>query len=136
MSLTERAFDELWNVEVDFKLSDSGLPVAWSYSLCPSAKKYAEWANKLCSTISEDPSPVGVNQAMLQLTKTYFGWRSVVPKQHRDYIGDRGHVCVFQVFVYFFQRLREVELTISPQVIVIQRQPQYQIDGIFLGEED
>lgn len=138
MSVSDYEFDKLWEeVEFEFKSSDSDLPSTWSFSLCPSARKFAEWANALCSKICEDPSPVGVNQALLQLTKTYYGWLRLVPKQHRNYIGDRGHVCIYQVWLHFLQRLIEVELNILPQVIIVQPRPQYQqVDDIWLGEED
>ena len=134
MSFGDRTFDDLWNGEEEFELVDWVLPLVGSAGFCRYAKKFAEWAHELFSEMTKDPTVLRINQAMLLLMKKYFDWYSSVPERHRDCAGDKEHVCIFKVFHFYYQRLRTVELSLSPPILY--EPPPPRIAGIFLGEEE
>jgi hypothetical protein len=109
------AFDTLWQRQHDFKFE---LPEE-EEELCTYAQHFALWAEELYQEEVEAPSHVGINQKMLMLLKKYFEWRTVVPKMHRDRIGERGHVCIFHILERSYHRLKVLELTLAPPMLFL-----------------
>ncbi len=107
---------------------------------CSFAQRFAGWVNELFATMITDPTIVSVNQAKILLVDKYFEWRAVVPKSHRARLGKTGHHCLYQVFEQSYERLKVIELSLTPPMLFIPPpptpKPPPQIAGIFLGELD
>jgi hypothetical protein len=124
-------FNSLWNRFDDFEFAEP------QPNQCRFALKFAEWAEEYCR-IGEDASIVSVNQAKVMLLDKYFEWYNVVPRSHRRRIGSSGHVCIYQVFMGCYERLKLAELTLMPPLLLLPSKPPPppQIAGIFLGDID
>jgi len=109
-------FETLWNRYEDLELPET------EPKSCPYAKIFAEWADELCN-VTKEPDIVSVNQAKILLLDKYFEWYNAVPKKHRQRIGDRGHICLYQVFMRSYERLRQAELEITPPMLFIPPPP-------------
>lgn len=130
----------MWNRDWDIQIPPS------QPDRCNFAQGFFEWANELCANASERKSTVFVNQAKVLLLDKYFEWRAFVPKSHRNRIGGSGHICVFQVFAEAYERLKVLELSITPPMLFLpptlpapsppQALPTPQIAGIFIGEDE
>jgi hypothetical protein len=140
--ISDTMFDNIFNGGSGGGLFEFQVAVA-PIILCPYALAFAEFADRLCEPEIEGPSIVGVNQAILQLTKKYFEWFNKVPKRHQYHLSENGHTCIFQVFVEAYEKLSMIELTISPPKLYIPPKPPPpappppppKIAGIFLGED-
>ena len=136
----DRNFRELWE-QHEFEVPGV------TEDLCFYAKRYSEWTAGILANVEAIGSVIAVNQGMLRITQKYFEWRTVVPKSHRNRIGEIGHTCIFHVFEAAFQKLRIIELSIVPPPLTLPPPPPppalpppppppIQIAGIFLGEDD
>lgn len=145
-------FDELWHGH-EFDLpkgtegGDAGEEAEPTY--CVYARKFNLWAEELCAGAVKDPntrSLVVINQAKVLLLDKYMEWRSFVPKKHRAYTGSY-HVCIFHIFVTAYDRLKVVELSLTPPMLFLPAPPPPlapppapppppQIAGVFIGEID
>ena len=125
-------FREISQINVGFELPEP--ETEW----CQLAQYFLDWVDWLFKKIiSEKPNIILVNQAKLLLSDKYFEWRSYAPKSHRDRIGSRGHNCIFQVFVQAYERLKLLELSLTPPKLFLPSEPPPpQIAGIFLGDLD
>lgn len=124
-------FDTLWNSLEDFELPSVELPV------CSFAQDFDRWAEELL-IITQDPTIVGVNQAKVLLLDKYWEWQRWIPRSHRQRLGRLGHICIYQVFQRTYERLRRLELSLTPPLLFLPAPPPPppQIGGIFLGEHD
>ena len=116
----------VWQEAEDFEFS----PLSEQVNICTFAQKFSEWADDLCRA-GEEPTVVSITKAKVQLLDKYYEWRSFVPKNHKDRLGNRGHICIYQVFVQTYQRLRDVELSLTPPVLFVP--PQSESGGTFIG---
>ncbi len=91
----------------DFELT-GGKP-----NLCPFAFQFSKWADDLIQ-FPEDPDILDIYQAKINLLDKYFDWYHIVPKRHRFHKGNRGHICIYQVFVKAYHELRAAELSLKP----------------------
>lgn len=132
MSL-QTSFDEIWN----------GKAPAKEPFLCPLAASFAAWANELVDRILGEPDVVAINQAKVLLVDRFFEYRNYAPKKHRVISNSGGgHICIFQVFEEHYERLKAVELALTPPLLflpeppreLVTAEPPVQIAGIFLGE--
>lgn len=137
------SFESLWNSHADFGQHQQDAEVP---KICSYAKKFQEWATKLCSDATSSYHQVAINQAKIFLVDRYYEWRTVVPRDHRYYIGGAragAHICIFQVFEDAYGQLRLAELGIDPPLLSLPAPPPPpeppppppQIAGIFLGEK-
>jgi hypothetical protein len=126
------SFDALWNRWRGFTFP------AQPPDLCPSAQQFAVWAEGLCNTVEQERDIVSVNQSKVLLLDRYFAYRSSVPNAHKNRIGAVGHFCIFHVFELAYNRLRIVELSITPPLLFLPPPPPPppQILGIGLGTLD
>jgi len=124
-------FNTLWDRNNDFELQE---PV----NLCRHARAFSDWADWATQVLglNNNPNIVAVNQAKVLLVDKYFEWYSVVPKRHRHRLGNRGHTCIFQVFLQVYQQLKALELSLTPPMLFLPSPPPPppQIAGIFIGE--
>jgi hypothetical protein len=130
MSTHTPLFDVIWSRFDDFEFSEE--PV----ERCPYAQAFFSWAVQVVD-VSES-SVVFLNQAKVLLVDKYFEFFSIVPKQHRYHFSPQGHVCIFQVFLEFYQRIKARELMLTPPMLFLPTPPSPppQIAGIFIGEEE
>ncbi len=116
-------------------------------SLCVYARKFSGWAEELCAGATEDHTLIGINQAKVQLLDKFFEWRTFAPKRHRNYTasnanGPTGHICIFHVFQAVYERLKVLELSLTPPMLFLPTPPPPpaspppppQIAGVFIGE--
>ncbi|HEX9987305.1 MAG TPA: hypothetical protein VGE45_02370 [Chloroflexia bacterium] len=108
------------------------------------ARKFTIWAEGLCVHVTEDPSIISINQAKVLLLDKYMEWRSFVPKRHRTYTRN-AHTCIFHVFEIAYDRLKVVELSLTPPMLFLPvpapppppplpPPPPPQIAGVFIAE--
>jgi hypothetical protein len=133
MNISPR-FETIWNSVDDFVVPRETMK--W----CPYARKFAEWSASLIS-VSQEPSLVEVNQAKVLLLDKYFEWRSHVPKSHRNRVGPGGHRCIYHVFEQTYEKLKVIELSLTPPLLFLPPPPPPppptpQIAGLFLGGLD
>lgn len=135
--MNEAYFDKVWRevTEEDFTLAEE------EEQGCIHARHFGSWADSLCQDEMAAPSHIGINQKMLLLTKKYFEWRAVVPKAHRDRVGERSHICIFHVFERAYHQLMVLELSLTPPMLFLppaRNEPparqQPEVLGITLGE--
>jgi hypothetical protein len=104
---------------------------------CTYAEQFASWAEDLCREVELKRDAVTTNQAILRLCHRYWEWFNYVGRAHRYRIGDTGHSCIFHVFQQSFNRLKVVELSLTPPLLFIPKDPPVlppiQIAGIDLG---
>jgi hypothetical protein len=119
-------YHDISNIDIDFKLPEQ------EPELCEFAQFFNSWVEWLFDEIiSEKPSVIAVNQAKILLADKYFDWRTLVPKSHRNHISYRGHNCIFQIFVQAYDRIKLVELSLTPPMLFIPPEPH--IDGTLIG---
>ena len=133
MNVQQPLFDTIWNRFDDLEFSREPA------RLCRYAEAFSDWVVQALD-VSQNPNIVAVNQAKVLLVDKYFEFFSVAPKQHRYHFSPSGHVCIFQVFIEFYQRLKTIELSLTPPMLFLPAPPPPpppppQIAGIFIGEE-
>jgi hypothetical protein len=116
-------------------------PVDEYVDYCAYAQIFHRWCGELLSQfVDSGPTPVRLAQAKVLLQDRYFGLRASVPKSHRNRMGGHGHICIFQVYEQAYQKIRLVELTLTPPQVVVptppppQAAPKPALLGITLGE--
>ena len=129
-------FNAVWSRFADFEFQPAVTPGV----LCSYAQKFAEWANELLRDTAS-ANVVSVNQAKVLLLDKYFEWHTFVPKNHRRRLDTQGHTCIYQVFKQTYERLKVVELSLTPPLLFLPSPPPApppppQIAGIFLGEDE
>lgn len=134
----DSSFGQLWHGQ-EFELpSDEEQP-----DYCVYARKFNEWAQELCISATQQSSIVSINQNKVLLLDKYMQWKASVPRRHRAYTGS-GHACLFSVFERAYDRLRVLELSLTPPMLFIPSPPvpppppppPPQIAGVFIGEVD
>lgn len=111
---------------------------------CSYARKLSAWVATLPSITNRKPDIITINQDKVQLLDKFFEWYAYVPKSHREKAGRRcGHTCIFQVFVDAYHTLKVAELSLTPPLLFLPKEPPPpplpsppQIAGIFLGDLD
>lgn len=113
----EDRFLSLWN-----SIGDLEFPEEPEDTICIFALRFQAWVDKLFASINQS-NIVSVNQAKILLTDKFFDWQRFVPQAHRQRMGIHGHTCVFQVFEIAYEKLRFVELGLTPPMIFIPQPP-------------
>src|SRR6266487_1546135 len=113
MNLEER-LKEMWGTEA---AKEETPP------LCPFAESFSQWARELVTKTLTNPSLVSINQAKILLLDKYFAWRVVVPKRHRNINQASSHLCIFDIFCENYERLKVVELSLTPPMLFIPPPP-------------
>lgn len=92
---------------------------------CGYARLFHHWGTELLvEYIHTDPTPMRLAQAKVLLVDRYFEWRSTIPKSHRMPLGEKGHICLHQVFEQFFLKIRLVQLSVMPvQIFTLPTPP-------------
>lgn len=86
---------------------------------CEYARSFAQWSVELVRTYGADDDMMRLAQAKVLLLDKYFEFRSYVPKVHKDRTAEKGHVCLYHVFVEAYRRIRMKEMTIAPPKIFV-----------------
>lgn len=136
------SFEGLWHGH-EFELPIQPEGGANEPTLCVYARKFSQWAEELCVGATTHPTLVSINQSKVLLLDKYMEWRSFTPKRHRTYTGT-AHTCIFHVFASAYDRLKVVELSLTPPMLFLPSlpppqpppPPPPQIAGVFIGELD
>jgi hypothetical protein len=129
----DASFPTLWQHHNDLVFSEQ------QPQHCEFGEQFAVWAAELIERVIDNPSVILVNQSKVLLLDKYFEWRAVVPKAHRYHLGrGNSHVCIFGVFEATYERLKRLELSLTPPLLFLPQPPPppAQIAGIFIGEEE
>ena len=107
-------------------------------SPCPYAQAFFNWGKRELN-LGRNADLIEVNQAKVLLLDKYFEFYCVIPKQHRYRVRPEGHMCVFHVFIEFYQRIKQLQLSLSPPMLFIpppppEPPPPPQLAGLFFGE--
>jgi hypothetical protein len=122
-------FSDIWRGVEEFEFKRPEEQPDW----CVFAFAFSDWIERLNQEIvTDDPTVVAVNQAKVLLIDKYFEWRSIVPKNHRNRIGEVGHTCIFHVFEQGYERLRAIELALMPPLLFSPPKPAPP-PGLYLG---
>lgn len=84
---------------------------------------YATWAKNRCHTVLASPDYIGLQHAKLDVLTRYFDFLAVVPKAHRECVSERGHRCIYHVFVETYKQLKAAELSINPPSLLLPPAP-------------
>jgi len=108
---------------------------------CEFARSFMEWGDKLLD-IKKEYTLISINQAKILLLDKFFEWYWYLPRSHRIRLNPRRHICIFQVFVPLYQRLKVIELAITPPLVFVPPEPppmkilpRPNLAGIVLGED-
>jgi len=108
---------------------------------CEYAQSFLDWGNKLLGGRRKH-NIVSINQAKILLLDKYFEWYRYVPRSHRFKMSKRGHICIFQVLVSLYNRLKVIELDVTPPMLFeplppppMKILPRPSLAGIMLGED-
>lgn len=104
-------FDSIWNRRVKFTPLPEERHIP---ERCPFAERYYSWAEPIMRNALTYATHVSINQALVQITKKYREWRNVVPKAHKNRIGEQGHICIFHVWDECCRALEAAELSLTP----------------------
>jgi hypothetical protein len=126
----ESSYREIWREAEHFQFTaaEDRPP-----NFCAHAKEFSDWMEEHCQ-VNEKTTAITISQWLLWLQAKYFDWLEAVPKAHRNYLGDQGHVCIYQVYVQHYHRLNLALLKAAPPPLS-EPSPPAQIAGIFLGED-
>lgn len=116
------AFERIWQRFSDFGFEEKPKEVEHperSPPTCEYAQAFTMTAQELCQPALDQPTHVTVNQCLLLLTKKYWEFYYVVPKRHRQQIGERGHRCIHGVFQHFYEVLKCQELRLQPPMFFL-----------------
>ena len=120
---SEPIFINIWRRYEDFEFTEPTVP------FCQYGDAFAHWAESGLF-LTNNADLIQLNQSKVLLLDRYFDFFSVVPKDHRYYFNPKNHICIFQVFVEYYRRIKTRELTLTPPT------PPPQIMGIVFGEEE
>jgi len=108
---------------------------------CEYAQSFLDWGNQLLSKTKKQ-TVVSINQVKILLLDKFFEWYRYVPRSHRLKMGQRGHICIFQVLVSLYAQLKVIELEITPPMVFeppppppMKILPRPSLAGIVLGED-
>jgi hypothetical protein len=102
-------------------------------SICIYAQRFSEWTEPLCRAIEAKPDIFEIYKAKLLLLDRFFDYRAVVPKSCRYRMNESGHRCVWHIFSEAYARIRAMELSISPPLLLPpQPAPAKEEEGVYL----
>lgn len=116
--------DALWEGAEPFHVEtmyDPVLPVA--PELCAWASELSEFCEQLIATLDETSPPVKFRQAKYLLSERYMEFRAKAPRNHRDNLGSKKHVCLYHVFIQVYEYITKVQLTAIPPQIEVKHVP-------------
>jgi hypothetical protein len=92
---------------------------------CIFGKQFEAYLQTACQDVLTNPSHISINEFYLEMFKKYMEWRTVVPKNHRNRIGERGHRCIWHAMEDYYQKVRLVELSLpSPKLYLPPELPE------------
>lgn len=128
----EDRFLKIWN-----SIGKLEIPEQPEYTICIYALRFQEWVDQLMPALDK-LDVISINQTKILLADKFFDWQRFVPQSHRHRLGIHGHTCVFQVFERAYEKLRFVELGLTPPMVFLPSEPPPKpspnLGGIFLAE--
>lgn len=119
MGFGEGDFHSLWNNVEDLEVGDP------TPNLCRFAENFTEAVETMFQTVvTNERNLISINQGMLLLQKLYWEWFNATPKRHRIHMSERGgHLCLFDVYRAAYERLKLLELAVTPPMLFIPPPP-------------
>jgi hypothetical protein len=62
--------------------------------------------------------PMRLAQAKVLATDRYLDYRAYASKAHRDKIGEKGHICLYQVWIAAMHEIRTRQLALDPPKVI------------------
>lgn len=91
---------------------------------CVHARLYEEYLTQACSEAFANPTHININEAYLDCYLKYMELRGLVPKSHRNCIGERAsHRCIFHIMERYFCDLRTLEMMLPRQRLYVPALP-------------
>jgi hypothetical protein len=113
--------------EVKFTLPEVAL------DMCEHAEEFKNWVDDHLRDL-DLTDLVTINEMILLLTLRYNDWYNRVSKPHRNRVGDRGHRCIFHVFMETLNHLANARTKVDPPVYYpTVPQPGFEDRGTLLG---
>ena len=105
-------------------------------TICVYALGFLNWTENLMKSF-EKPDIIRINQAKILLMDKFFDWQRFVPQSHRQRLGVHGHTCIFQILEKAYERLRIMELSLTPPIYFLPENPIKPPNflGLVLGED-
>lgn len=108
---------------------------------CEFARSFMGWGDQLFND-KKEYTLISINQAKIHLIDKFFEWYWYLPRSHRIRLNPKRHICIFQVLVTLYQRLKVIELAITPPLMFVPPEPppmkilpRPTLGAIFLGED-
>jgi hypothetical protein len=103
---------------------------------CKYADDFHRWGELLVEQASKEGSLTAIKTAKLYLAEQYMTWRNAAPAGHRDRLSKRGHICLYGVFIEIYDRLQQMELSISQPITAppSQSKSSQMFQALVLGE--
>ena len=134
-------FHKIWDQVEPFQLEEPSPKEIMQARMCGYAREFYDWVEEWILPI--EGNLIAINQAKVILLDKYMEWRSFVPKLHVEYTSERGHTCIFHIFIQASEFLQVAELRIRKPMLFIPPPPPPQppgpkLDGpmIYLGKLD
>ena len=102
--------------------------------VCPTAREFAAWSDRLYSHVIQEPKPQSVSLALRLLQDKYMELKSLVPNACKYHVRSTGHRCIYHVWNDAYLKLRSAELTLVLLPKTLKEARKDEIPGIFLGE--
>ena len=137
MMLDSHTFHQIWNGEdtIDLFEFEEQLPEPSPPNICEPAQAFLDWADRTL-VFNEHSDMVTINQAKVMLLERYMSWLGDVSKRHKYHLSERGHTCIFQIFVRVYSRIKTVEYKVLPPLILPPKPPPPpKPEVLILGEE-
>jgi hypothetical protein len=82
---------------------------------CADSKAYWRYTDEaLNKYVRSTIDPIRLAQAKVLITDRYLEFRAYASKTHRDKIGDKGHICLYQVWIAAMHEIRVRQLALEP----------------------
>lgn len=88
-------------------------------SYCADGKAYWRYTDEvLTKYVRGTTNEIRLAQAKVLITDRYLEFRAYAAKPHRDKVGDKGHVCLYQVWIASMHEVRTKQLALEPPKVV------------------
>jgi hypothetical protein len=109
---------------------------------CQYADILGNWADEVVRNAEKSRDYVTILEAKIHLVDKFFSIRAFAPKAHRMKMSDIGHICIWNRFEEYFNRLAIAQLALTPPLFLPEPPaptpppPPRRAGGLFIAEID
>lgn len=82
---------------------------------CTDSKAYWHYTDEVLNRyVRGSTDQIRLAQAKVLLTDRFLDFRAYATREHRDKLGDKGHTCLYQVWIAAMHEIRTKQLTLDP----------------------